>query len=39
MDKLLIKNGRVWNGEDFAGSDILIVDGKIAGVGDRKSVV
>ena len=35
MSKILIKNGKVWNGEKFFNSDILIADGKIADISNN----
>lgn len=33
MEKLLIRNGRVWNGSDFIEAELLVADGKISQVG------
>ena len=30
MSKILIKNGRIWNGENFLHADVLTVDNRIA---------
>jgi len=37
MSKMLIKNGKVWNGDNFLYSDILIADGKIAEISNNIS--
>lgn len=35
MARILIKNGRVWDGEKFFPSDVFIADGKIAGMREN----
>ena len=38
MGKIFIKNGKVWDGENFIYKNILISDGKIAEITDDFSV-
>lgn len=34
MQKIIIRNGRVWNGNELVESDVLISDGHIAAIGN-----
>ena len=39
MGKIFIKNGKVWDGEQFIHKNVLICDGKIEEITDNSSVI
>jgi len=35
MSRILLRNGRIWDGEGFLTGDVLVEQGKIAGIGEK----